>query len=92
MMNLRQRLRFLVGASLTALLLAGCGHAHLVHREVLALTGGGSGESWIVVHELEGTEGRPELDGNRYIVYQCVPAGCRGVAALPGSERSARRR
>lgn len=91
MVNLRQLFRGLVCGTL-GLLVGGCGRAHLVQREVLALSGGGAGESWIVVHEVEGDEGREHADDNRYVVYQCVPTGCRGVGTLAGSERIVRRR
>jgi hypothetical protein len=40
--------------------LAGCIGPHITQREVLSVTGGGSGESWIVVHEVEGERGRED--------------------------------
>lgn len=65
----------------------GCTGPHIVQREVLSLTGGGSGESWIVVHEVEGNLGERDVDSNRYVIYQCVRSGCSAVSTLPGSEK-----
>ena len=71
--------------------LAGCIEPHITQREVLSVTGGGSGESWIVVHEVEGKGGHEDADANRYIVYQCQATGCRPVSVLPGSTNGAER-
>jgi hypothetical protein len=47
-----------------------------------------SGEAWIVVHEVEGDLGSVDVDRNRYVVYQCVPIGCKPVSILKGTERT----
>jgi hypothetical protein len=44
------------------LALSGCDGTHVTRRQVLSVTGGGLGESWIVVHEVEGNLGSDVAD------------------------------
>ncbi|MGC4090120.1 MAG: hypothetical protein QM756_20005 [Polyangiaceae bacterium] len=67
-----------------------CHREHFTDRAVLGVTGGGAGESWVVVNEVEGVEGRDHADKNRFVVYQCLPSGCKAISALLGSERTRR--
>lgn len=72
--------------------LTACGRWQITERNVLSVTGGGAGESWLVVHEVEGVEGHDNADLNQYVVYQCLPSGCRAISVIQGSERTRRKR
>lgn len=65
----------------------GCTPAEVTRRHVFGVTGGGIGESWLVVEETFGRTDRQYMDSDRYVVYRCVPTGCAAVSVLRGSER-----
>lgn len=64
-----------------------CTPAEVTHRHVFGVTGGGIGESWLVVEETSGRTDRQYMDHDRYVVYRCLPTGCSAISVLRGSER-----
>jgi hypothetical protein len=66
-----------------------CAPHQVTLRSMVGVTGGGVGESWIVVEETSGRTDREYLDENRYVVYRCAPNGCVAVGVLRGNERQA---
>lgn len=86
-MSLSVRALIVVVLTFVAASSTGCTPAEVTQRHVFGVTGGGVGESWLVVEETSGRTDRQYMDSDRYVVYRCVPTGCAAVSVLRGSER-----
>jgi hypothetical protein len=68
--------------------LAGCGaRTQAIHRSLTGLTSGGNEEVWIVMGETasESRGADAVITRDAYVVYRCIPKGCKRIGELGGS-------
>ncbi len=79
----------IVGTWLLAMLGVACSPpGQIVSRSVNAVAAGGPQEVWLVMGEtgarVDGNEAT--IDRDVYVVYHCIPAGCKRVGELQGTQ------
>ncbi len=69
---------------------AGCvpGNHHVMSRNLVSTTSGGPNEVWLVMSEVATEHKKKKVGLNHavYIVYHCIPKGCKRVGEISGLE------